>query len=259
MKLLAATLGTLLFACGTLHAATPVPAGSRQLLLVTTNSWDAVPGTLQRFERTASGSAWTPVGEAHAVVVGRNGLGWGLGLHSTLGFLAEPGQPIKQEGDGKAPAGVFALATAFGADASLPRAEAATENYPYTQATDDFRCVDDVNSPYYNELVNIADLGLAPGEPLPWSSDERMLRTGDGLYRVGVVVKHNMMPATMGMGSCIFMHIWRGADRGTAGCTAMEEPLMFSTALWLNENALPTLVQLPQEQYELLKSTWELP
>ena len=41
---------------------------------------------------------------AAPVSVGRNGAAWGLGLHA-----AQPQGPQKQEGDGRAPAGVFTL------------------------------------------------------------------------------------------------------------------------------------------------------
>ena len=273
MKYLRSTLGAILLAsCASTHAASPIPSDSHQLIVVTASAWDSMTGTMRRYERNADNGPWVPVNEVSAfdidgneipasitepIVVGRNGLGWGLGLHSDLEFLPEPGEPIKQEGDGKAPAGVFSLGTAFGITPILPSLPL-NLSYPYVQATDTLRCVDDMNSPYYNELVDTRELNLAEGEALPWPSDEGILRT-DGLYSVGIVVNHNVSPAVMGMGSCIFMHIWRGADRGTAGCTAMAVPTIIATTAWLRAAAKPTLVQLPQAQYDVLKTAWELP
>ncbi len=41
------------------HAKTPAPLGrSRQLFLVTTRDWDAVGGTLRRFERRSARGSW---------------------------------------------------------------------------------------------------------------------------------------------------------------------------------------------------------
>src|SRR5829696_3757437 len=111
-KAIRLSLACALLACAQ-HAAgkTPAPlARSRQLVVVTTRGWDDVPGTLRRFERQGIRGAWAKVGADVPVAVGRNGLGWGVGLFDA-GAAAGP---QKKEGDGKAPAGVFALGPAFG-------------------------------------------------------------------------------------------------------------------------------------------------
>src|SRR5437763_12388110 len=58
---------------------------SRQLVLVTTRDWDAVQGTLRRFERKNEKAEWHGVGDAIPVVVGRGGMGWGAGLNAQTG------------------------------------------------------------------------------------------------------------------------------------------------------------------------------
>src|SRR5437764_13783990 len=83
---------------------------SRQLVLVMTATWEAVAGTLSYYERASINAPWRSLGSQWPVVVGRNGMGWGRGLHAP-----QTGEgPIKKEGDGKAPAGVFRLIRAFG-------------------------------------------------------------------------------------------------------------------------------------------------
>ena len=78
-----------------------------QMVLVTTADWDATTGTLRYYER--DGANWRQVGSGFDVTVGRSGTAWGIGLHT-----ARSDGPVKREGDGKAPAGVFAIGTAFG-------------------------------------------------------------------------------------------------------------------------------------------------
>ena len=80
---------------------------ARQLVLVVTDGWDATTGTLQRFE--IRDGRWHAVAAAAPISVGRNGAAWGLGLHP-----AQSEGPQKQEGDGRAPAGVFTRGEAFG-------------------------------------------------------------------------------------------------------------------------------------------------
>src|SRR5205085_10051843 len=129
---------------------TGLPSGldqSRQLVVVTTGGWSATTGTLLRYTRELPGGSWSRVGNAVPVVVGRTGLAWGDGR------LANEGQPIKHEGDGKSPAGLFPLDTAFG---FAPRDSMSQLRVPYVPLQDGSDCVDDEKSAYYNTVVDRA-------------------------------------------------------------------------------------------------------
>lgn len=223
-----------------------LPARSRQLIVVTTGGWDAVRGTLRRFERSGARGVWRQLGADVPVVVGRGGLGWGEGL---LNAPHEGGGPLKKEGDGKAPAGVFTLGPAFGfADAR----EASWLKLPYTSLAPTTECVDDAASRHYNLVVDRGTVGA-----VDWNSSERM-RSVEG-YRWGLVVRHNAAPPAPGRGSCIFLHVWAGPEKGTAGCTAMEQSNLETLLRWLDPAKHPLLVQLPDEEYARLRRDWRLP
>lgn len=223
---------------------------SQQLVLVTTKDWNAVDGELRRYERAGKGQAWKLKGEPIAIVVGRNGMAWGKGLHGEPVTLAKSGDPIKKEGDGRAPAGVFSLSSAFG---YAPKMQAENVKLPYLQATAMSECVDDTQSGYYNRLVE-RDKIASPD----WKSSEQM-RRNDELYRWGVVVDHNTAKPESGAGSCIFLHIWSGVGKGTAGCTAMQPKRMEDLLVWLDPKKTPVLVQLPQAEFERLSESLGLP
>ena len=226
-----------------------VPRDARQLVVVTTSTWTATAGTMQRYERARAGGAWRRVGGAVPIVVGRSGLGWGRGLHGDgSAELARFGGPDKREGDGRAPAGVFRLTEAF---AYAPTAT----GLPLRIADADLECVDDPASARYNEVIARPD---APD----YASHEEM-RRGDDLYRKGVVVAHNDTtgPAgrLAGRGSCIFLHQWAGADDTTSGCTAMAARPLDTLVGWLDAARAPVLVQLPADAHRALRRAWRLP
>jgi L,D-peptidoglycan transpeptidase YkuD (ErfK/YbiS/YcfS/YnhG family) len=227
----------------------PAFSGSTQMVVVTASDWNSSQGTLQRYERERPGNSWKAVGEPITVVVGKNGLGWGSGLIS-IDSLRGPNDPVMQEGDGKAPAGVFRLSKAFGYSAQ----EQPGWKMPYVGLTPSIECVDDTNSKFYNTLVDTKI--ISPD----WGSheNEHMLRSDD-LYRWGILVEHNTNPATPGGGSCIFMHIWRGPGQPTVGCTAMPQADLESLLGWLDPDRKPLLVQLPAAQYQALRHRWHLP
>jgi D-alanyl-D-alanine dipeptidase len=62
-----------------------------------------------------------------------------------------------------------------------------------------------------------------------------------------------------GRGSCIFLHIWAGPSKGTAGCTAMPQPRLETLLRWLDAKKRPLLVQLPEAVYARLRDAWRLP
>ncbi|MGB6692358.1 MAG: hypothetical protein WBE76_31340 [Terracidiphilus sp.] len=231
-------------------------ARSTQMVVVTTGNWDAVEGRLQRFERANAHEAWRPVGEPIPIVVGKNGMGWGIGLVATDdASVRAADKPVKREGDGKSPAGVLALGTAFGYGTQpLPGLK-----MPYLALTPTIECVDDVGSKYYNRIVDRS--AVAPD----WNSSEHMLYTGES-YRWGVVVDHNgtvegrnANPPVPGGGSCVFLHIWHSSDQGTAGCTAMTQTNLETLLLWLDPARRPLLLQLPTAAYARLTDRWKLP
>jgi zinc D-Ala-D-Ala dipeptidase len=227
-------------------AKTPAPLGrGRQLILVTTRDWDAVGGTLRRFERRSARGSWTQVGADVPIVVGRAGLGWGKGIVADGGAAG----PRKREGDGKAPAGVFLLGPAFG---FAHRGDAPWLRVGYRRLTPSTECVDDAASRHYNLIVERG----AP-KNVDWNSSERM-REVEG-YRWGLVVAHNAAPPVAGLGSCIFLHVWAAPDKGTAGCTAMEQPNLEALLRWLDGSRTPLLVQLPDAEYARLRVEWRLP
>jgi D-alanyl-D-alanine dipeptidase len=211
-----------------------------QALVVTTAGWTDVSGTAQRYQKT--GDQWTKVGDPFPIVVGKTGLAWGRGTVDTANLTG----PQKHEGDGKAPAGIFLLGTAFGYDAS-----AATDLH-YTQLRDTVECVDDSNSVHYNELLDSSAMTK------DWNSSEHMHRS-DELYRLGIVVEHNQHPAVKQDGSCIFLHIWRGPGQGTVGCTAMEPTNIAALLRWFDPKKNPVLIQMPLDQYRQYQTRWDLP
>lgn len=222
---------------------TPIDArealdASHQLIVVTSKNWGDLHGTAQRYQR--NGNSFQKYGDAFAVVVGKNGMAWGKGL-SGVG----PGtEPVKREGDGKAPAGVFKLGTAFGYDDAPPT------KLPYLALTSTTECVDDSRSARYNELVDGSKISR------DWGSSERML-TEEG-YRRGIFIEHNT-PASPAAGSCIFLHIWRGPGSPTAGCTAMDQADINRLFDWIDPRQTPLLVQMPEAQYEHFRQRWNLP
>jgi D-alanyl-D-alanine dipeptidase len=218
---------------------------SRQLILVTTGGWDAVDGEVMLYDRDSINDNWKAVGEKIPIVVGRNGMAWGKGLHG--GAIGEG--PVKQEGDGCSPAGIFSLGPAFG---YVTREQAGELMLPYVQAVGTLGCVDDPQSAHYNRIIDRAGV-----ENPDWKSSERMLRDDDQ-YRWGVVVDQNAK-CEPGCGSCVFLHVWEAPGKGTAGCTAMNPSSMEYLLRWLDAKKRPLLVQLPRAEFERLREAWGLP
>lgn len=214
-------------------------ADARQMVVVTTADWNSVSGTLQRFERHGVRDKWVAVGQPFRIVVGKTGLAWGSGLVGNEQLGAVAGDPVKHEGDGKAPAGVFSLGTAFGYEAQL----LSGSRMSYVQLTPSVECVDDAKSRYYNRIVDRQHVS-APD----WNSSEHM-RRDDELYHWGVYVNHNTSPTRPAGGSCIFLHVWRGPGQGTVGCTAMPEEDVMQLIEWFDPAKSPLLVQMPRDQY----------
>ncbi len=219
-----------------------VPLDCEQLILVRAEGHDAVGATLQRYEK--QNGQWQTVGDPWPVVVGKKGLAWGASLQDKI----PAGALRKQEGDSRAPIGIYRLGRVFG------YAEQAPDVFmPYLAVTPDWLCVDDVRSRYYNAVLDSAKVPESD-----WQSAEHMLRE-DSLYRWGITVEYNTSPTVPGEGSCIFLHLWKGTGEGTEGCTAMAESDLLILIHWLEQSKNPLLVQGSPEDLEFLKTCFQLP
>jgi L,D-peptidoglycan transpeptidase YkuD (ErfK/YbiS/YcfS/YnhG family) len=231
------------------HGRLPSPAPpwttARQAVVVVTPGWDANHGVLHTFER--SNGRWREVGDPQPAMVGRKGSAWGLGLHSD-----PPSGPTKREGDGRSPAGVFEIGSAFG------YAQRAGAGLPYAAMQATHYCMDVSGSPLYNRIVDAREVGDAAVE----GSTEPMRRDlhadGDQRYRLGFVIEHNPQ-ARRDAGSCIFAHLWKSPSDATAGCTAMADPVMERLLAWLRPDQQPVFVLMPAAQYRSLQARWQLP
>ena len=224
-------------------AAEPLGAEIHQLMVSVAPAWSSSQGTLQRFERGADGR-WIKVGEAVPVLYGKQGLAWGRGVRGN----DEPGLR-KREGDGRTPAGAFALGLIYGNDPRLPDGA----DFPYHQVTGVDAWPDDPKNPFYNRHV-----AVDAANPPAWFASQRM-RTGDPAYRWRVEIRHNADPVEPGAGSATFFHIRRGETHPTAGCTTMAEPALRELIRWLRAAATPHYVLLPRAEYLRLWKSWGLP
>lgn len=202
---------------------------AQQILLVVADNFTTSKASLSAYEGDKL------VFKGIDVNLGKNGLGWGLGFQE---ISHKSDEPIKMEGDKKAPAGIFELGFAFG------YAQTLNLKLPYIHADQNLLCVDDIDSPYYNRFVTFnKDL----------KSFEHMKRE-DGQYKYGLVVIHNNAQIKK-RGSCIFLHVQKAENAPTVGCTSMKEKDILKILKWLDRDKDPILIQVPklylEEVYKL--------
>ena len=176
-------------------------ASARRLALVTAPGMDTSQATLRLYERSAPGAPWRAIAPAEPALIGKTGMAWSLFFRT----LARRGEPVKTEGDKRAPAGFYRIGGAFGFGVD-PRPG-------YTRIAEGMTCVDDPASAHYNRITTRRVVGNV-------ISGENMWRVPE--YRRGLFVDY---PTDRGAraGSCIFIHLRVPGKAGTGGCVALPE------------------------------------
>jgi L,D-peptidoglycan transpeptidase YkuD (ErfK/YbiS/YcfS/YnhG family) len=234
----------LLFGPETLEA--QIGTSVRQVIVARAPDWNSATAKLQAYQRNSAGEPWQPVfAQPVPVLLGKSGLAWGRGVFSP----PANGIPPKIEKDRRAPAGVFQLGSLFGYAAQPPSGA----RWPYRQVGPYDAYVDDPANPYYNQHVRVE-----PGNVPPWF-DKQKMRLGDAAYKWMLEIRHNQKPAAPGYGSAIFFHVRRGPTTPSAGCTTMAEENLVRLIRWLNPQASPHYVLLPEKEYQTLRGPWRLP
>lgn len=211
-------LGVLgLIGCEPIATPIPVPTAAQQVIIVQPVG-EKPNVTVTAMERR--GDQWQPVFGPWPGTVGRNGI-------ARIG--------TKKEGDGCTPAGVFAISMAFG------YAPTCNTKLNYRQVTDLDYWVDDPKSPDYNRWIQ----GAKPN----FSYED--LRRKDDAYRLAAVIEYNThsIGIVPGRGSAIFLHIWSGPGKPTAGCVALSSDHIETLLKWLDKSKHPTIVIEPTPQH----------
>ncbi|MFZ2889243.1 L,D-transpeptidase family protein [Sulfuricurvum sp.] len=189
---------------------------SEQLVVVLSPELNATQALMQRYEKHHQ---WIKIGDKVPVMLGRSGLGY-------VAFK----QPLKNEGDGRSPAGVFPITSTFGYNQNT------TFKLPHWHTDENLYCIDDINDTRYNKMLRIYDKNSLP-------ASYEVMRRNDGVYRYGAVIGYNPS-AQSGRGSCIFIHLNHADKHPTSGCTAMDEVPLFELLKWLDPVKKPQIVQV---------------
>jgi L,D-peptidoglycan transpeptidase YkuD (ErfK/YbiS/YcfS/YnhG family) len=222
-----------------------LPASSTQCVVGTAKNWDSSSVTLTYWERS-KGGAWKQVGPSWSGRLGKSGLIWGRGIHPLTKDMK-----IKKEGDMRAPAGVFFIGGAWGADKAIKK----KPGLFYRQVTTRDLWVEDPASPNYNRNV------ILDREPsTPWEKKQQM-KQDDPAHRLKLFIAHNAPPKVVpNDGSSIFFHIWRAnGGRPSAGCTTMAEDKLRWMIAQIDPARNPLYVLLPETEYQAKRAAWALP
>ncbi len=191
-----------------------IPAGVRQVIVVSAKTWGSTSGTLTAYAR--SGAGWVRLTSMPA----RLGSG-GLVLASR-----------RVQGSRTTPAGSFTITETFG------RAADPGTVMPYVKVSTDHWWVQDRRSAYYNQMR----LGSKGGFALTQSGyygSERLYYKG-AQYDYAAVVNFNRPNPVIGRGSGIFLHA--NGDITTVGCVSVERTRMSKILRWLTPSARPWII-----------------
>jgi L,D-peptidoglycan transpeptidase YkuD (ErfK/YbiS/YcfS/YnhG family) len=247
----------------TLAAFAEIPVQTLQMIVVKNKTWDSVSSEIILYQRDNLDAKWQIFGKPIISVVGKKGLGWGRGIFKKEDIS---GGIIRQEGDKRAPAGIFTISNSFGVFPVNYAKKQIDLKMPYIHLTDSVQCIGDSSSAYYNMLL---DTKTVTPDWLDESNNELMLLDGirdEAAYKWGLFIDNNSdknpepeMKRQKFAGSCIFMHIWKGPDKGTSGCVATDEENLKKIIQWLDHTKNPVIVILPESEYVRLKNKWNLP
>ena len=203
-------------------------ASARRLVLVTADNFTSTAATVQRFERAAPNAPWQISGGPATGLIGYKGLAWAHAFRS----LARRGEPVKVEGDKRAPAGFFKTGRSFGF--------AVSDRPDYLRLTEGMTCVDDPSSPAYNTITSRSEVGAkVHGENMRVPQ-----------YARGLLIDYPSNRKARA-GSCIFIHLQLPGKIGTNGCVALPEPQLEAVQDHVQAGAV--LAILPRQALDRFK------
>jgi L,D-peptidoglycan transpeptidase YkuD (ErfK/YbiS/YcfS/YnhG family) len=190
-----------------------IPAGTRQLIVVTTSGYGTSSATIETFNKV--NGVWQPAFAAMSGWIGSSGF-----------------SDAHVEGEPSTPTGVYSIgSTMYGIDPNPG------VRYGYHELVADDYWDENPASPTYNSFVHGADPGA--GSEALWQIAPQ--------YNYFAVIDYNIpaVPASPARGSAIFLHVLnKGA---TAGCVALGQSDLLRVLAWLDPAASPRIVMTPTQ------------
>lgn len=231
---------------------------SKQLILVKSENWESYKSEIELYEK--ENNQWVKVKDKIKAVIGKNGMGWGKGIHSKEDAI---NNTFRKEGDKRSPAGIFRMSYIFGLENINVVKKEINLKYPYIELTENTRCIGESKSKFYNEIIENNNVEK------DWDNDKNneLMRyeaiRDEQAYKWGIFIDHNtsngLYKKDNYSGSCIFIHLWKNENTPTSGCTAIDEKDIKYIISWLDFSKKPIIVQLPNQEYKRLKDKWNLP
>ena len=134
----------------------------------------------------------------------------GRWVRCALGRAGVIAAPLKREGDGATPAGLWTMREVLWRSDRRQRPET---RLPVRALSRDDGWCDAPGDAHYNRAVR-----------LPHSASAEHLFREDDIYDVIVVLGYNDRPVTDGAGSAIFLHMARADYGATQGCVGLSAP-----------------------------------
>jgi L,D-peptidoglycan transpeptidase YkuD (ErfK/YbiS/YcfS/YnhG family) len=190
-----------------------IPAGTRQLIVVTTNGYGTSSATIETFSKV--NGVWQPAFAAMSGWIGSKGF-----------------SDNHVEGDPTTPTGVYGIGSTMYGIGTDPGVR-----YGYHQLVTGDYWDENPDSPTYNSFVHGVDPGA--GSEALWQVAPQ--------YNYFAVIDYNIpaVPANPPRGSAIFLHVVKSG--GTAGCVALGQSDLVRVLDWLDPAASPRIVMTPTE------------
>ncbi len=170
----------------------PAPLASAQrLVLAVAPTMSSTIVTVRRYERASPAKPWREVGGPASALIGRAGVAWAPAFRE----FAHAHEPVKIDGDDRAPAGFYTIGPSFGFLPSRLRG--------HMRIAAGTVCVDDPASPAYNTITTRAKVGWRVHGENMWRASA---------YRRGLLVNYPTDRRHR-----------PGRRTGTAGCIALAE------------------------------------
>jgi len=234
-------------ACAEKNRETNILANTNKVILLLTKGWDTKEASIFLLEKQEK--QWLFYDKIIPAVIGRKGLGVGLGLHDSIPNFDFSSYPQKIEGDGKSPAGIFSISQIYGYDSTL----FCQSNMKYTQITSSHHAVDDTSSEFYNQIVDTSKLEKYYTNY--YNSFENLIQMSY-YYEWFFRIDHNMNNEKS-KGSLIFFHVIDKNREGSAGCTTVLRQDLMEILQWADSKTL--IIQLPTEVYTKINKQLGLP